>query len=301
MDMSMKKIIALTLLVVAIAGVVTYGVLQNQKTAEANKMHVAATFYPLYEIAKEIGGDKVSVTNVTPSGVEPHDYEPSASTIADLQNTKVFIYNGTAFEPWVDKFLPDFKNTAVKASDSIDLIKGDEGTDPHYWLDPKLAQRSVQTIRDALIAASPSDKDYFMQNATKYSLELSKLDDDIKSGLQTCNSRTVIASHDAFSYFAKRYNLTVESIAGLNPEAEPSATKLAEITKLVRQKGITYIFYERLVSSKIADTIATETGAKTAVFDPIEGLTNEDKQQGKTYVSIQRENLAALRTALSCQ
>lgn len=297
----MKKIIAITLIVVAIAGLITYGVLQNQKTTEASKMRVAATFYPLYEIAKQIGGDRVTVTNVTPTGVEPHDFEPAASTIADLQNAKVFIYNGAALEPWVEKFLPDFKNTAVNASEGIDLIKGAEGTDPHYWLDPKSAQHSVQTIRDALTAASPSDKDYFMQNATKYSLELSKLDDDIKSGLQTCNSRTVVASHDAFSYFAKRYNLTVESIAGLNPEVEPSAAKLAEITKLVRQKGITYIFYERLVSSKIADTIATETGAKTAVFDPIEGLTNEDQQQGKTYLSIQRENLAALRTALGCQ
>lgn len=297
----MKKFIALTLLVITVAGIIVHGVLQNQKAAEANKMRVATTFYPLYEIAKEIGGDKVSVTNVTPNGVEPHDYEPSASTIADLQNAKVFIYNGATLEPWVDKFLPDFKNTAVKASDGIDIIKSNEGTDPHYWLDPKLAQRSVQTIRDALVAASPTDKDYFMQNATKYSLALSTLDDDIKSGLQTCNSRTVVASHDAFSYFAKRYNLTVESITGLNPEAEPSAAKLAEITKFVRQKGIGYIFYERLVSSKIADTIATETGAKTAAFDPIEGLTNEDQQQGKTYVSIQRENLAALRTALGCQ
>lgn len=297
----MKKIIALTLLVIAVLGVITYGVLQNQKAAETNTMRVAATFYPLYEIAKEIGGNKVSVTNVTPSGVEPHDYEPPANTIANLQNAKVLIYNGATLEPWVDKFLPDFKNTAVKASDGIDIIKSQEGTDPHYWLDPALAQHSVQTIRDALIAASPTDKDYFMQNAAKYSLALSALDNDIKNGLQTCNSRTVVAAHDAFSYFARRYNLTVESIAGLNPQAEPSAAKLAEITKLVRQKGITYIFYERLVSSKIADTIATETGAKTAVFDPIEGLTNEDQQQGKTYVSIQRENLAALRTALGCQ
>lgn len=297
----MKKIIAITLLIAAVAGLIAYGVLQNQKVVEANKMRVAATFYPLYEMAKQIGGDKVSITNVTPTGVEPHDYEPPANTLADLQNAKVFIYNGAAFEPWVDKFLPDFKNKAVKASDGVDIIKGKEGADPHYWLDPKSAQRSVQTIRDALIAASPSDKDYFTQNATKYSLELSKLDDDIKSGLQTCNSRTIVASHNAFSYFAKRYNLTVESIAGLNPEAEPSAAKLAEITKLVRQKSITYIFYERLVSSKITDTIATETGAKTAVFDPIEGLTNEDQQQGKTYVSIQRENLTALRTALGCQ
>jgi zinc transport system substrate-binding protein len=173
--------------------------------------------------------------------------------------------------------------------------------DPHFWLDPVLAQKIVTNIRDGLAKADPSNKDYYARNASAYNAKLAQLDTDYRQGLANCSIHTVISSHDAFSYLGRRYGLTIASIAGLSPDEEPSAGKLAELSRLVRDQGITYVFFESLVSPRLADTIAAETNAKTLVFDPVEGLSNEDQKQGKNYLSVQRENLANLRTALACQ
>ena len=130
--------------------------------------------------------------------------------------------------------------------------------------------------------------------------QLDQLDRDFQAGLHSCTTRTLITSHDAFGYLARRYNLHIVSIAGISPDEEPSAAKLAELSKLIRDQQLHYIFFESLVSPRLADTIATETGARTLVFDPIEGLTNEAQKQGKNYLAIQRENLHNLQTALAC-
>ncbi len=304
-----KKILAsLVLLLVVVAGVV-YATKYNSTGSSSNdKLRVVASYYPLYDFAKNVGKDKVLVSNMTPAGSEPHDYEPSAKALADAQKAPVFVYNGGYMEPWVSGFLHDYKNTPVKASDGIDLLSAEaednpaeKVQDPHFWLDPVLAQKIVDNIRDGFSKADPANQDFYAKNASDYKAQLAKLDDDFRSGLSQCKLRTVISSHDAFSYLGKRYNLDIASIAGLSPEEEPSAAKLAELSQLVKDKGINYVFFESLVSPRLADTIASETGAKTLVFDPIEGLSDADQKQGKNYLSVQRENLQNLRTSLACQ
>lgn len=297
--MNAKRIVGFGLL--AAVTVVVVALALTSRPPQTSRMTVAASFYPLYEFAKNVGGDKVAATNVTPAGAEPHDFEPSPQTLASLQDAKVLIYNGGTFEPWIDAFLRDYKHRAVKASEGIPLAEGHEGRDPHYWLDPVLAAQAVNTIRDSLMAAAPEHADYFRQNAAAYTTQLMQLDADFKGGLQNCGNRTIVTSHEAFTYLAKRYGLELIPIAGISPEEEPSPAKLAEISTLVRSKGIQYVFFESLASPRLADTIAQETGAKTATLDPIEGLNDEDQQKGKDYLAIQRENLSALRTALGCQ
>lgn len=298
--MNIKKVLGITLL----AGVIlTAGILiATQRTNSPDgRLQAATTFYPLYEFTKAIGGDKITVTNLTPAGTEPHDFEPSPQALAELQRAKVFVYNGGSFEPWVEKFLPDYKNTAVNATQNMQLLEAEGSQDPHFWLDPQLAATAIQNIRDALIKAAPEYTGYFTKNAADYTAKLNDLAHKFEHDLAACASRTFITAHDAFTYIAKRYNLELIPIAGINPEAEPSPAKLAEITQIVRQKNVGTIFFEQLASPQLADTIAKETGTKTAVLDPIEGLTHEDQQQGKTYLSIQADNLAALRAALGCQ
>lgn len=294
----MKKVLAtLFLLAVVTAGIV---VMLKQPTAdkpEAGKLSVVASYYPLYDFVKSVGGDKVLVTNMTPPGAEPHDYEPSAKALAEAQKSSVFVYNGGRFEPWTDTFVRDYGQTAIKARSGITLAAGD----PHFWLDPALAQKVVSTIRDGLSKADPANKDYYTARADAYNARLAQLDEDFRTGLQACDQDTIITSHAAFSYVAKRYGFVMESIAGLSPEEEPSAARLAELSDHVTKAGIKYVFFESLVSSRLADTIAQETGAQTLVLDPIEGLSDEDQKQGKDYVSVQRENLANLRTALACE
>lgn len=298
---------------IAIVAVLIVGILavtKNQNSKTDDKVSVVASYYPLYDFAKNVGGDKISVKNITPVGSEPHDYEPSPQQLVEAQKSNVFVYNGGTMEPWVDKFIADYKSIGVQAGSGIDFVEGsDEETgelsedikDPHFWLDPILAQQIVNNIRDGLIKADPKNKDYFSYRAKAYNNKLAQLDQDFKTGLATCQSRSAITSHAAFGYLAKRYNLDIVSIAGITPGEEPSAAKLADLTKLVKEKQIKYVFFESLVSPKLAETVASETGAKTAVFDPVEGVSDEDQKQGKDYLSVQRENLANLRTALACQ
>lgn len=297
----MKKIL-LTCIILAVAGLGIWQLsTRTTKHDDSDKLSVVTTYYPLAEFARSIGGDAVSVQNLTPSGTEPHEYEPSPKTIAELENTPVFIYNGGTFEPWTENFLKDYHGHAIAASTNVNTIRDGNIVDPHFWLEPTEAQTTVETIRQALAEASPENKSLFETNAARLTADLKQLDADFANGLAQCKDRIVIASHDALSYLARRYHFTVESIAGISPEIEPTPARLAELSHLVRSKDIHYIFLESLASPRLADTIATETGAKTLVFNPIEGLTPADEKASKNYFSLQRENLANLRTALTCK
>lgn len=297
----MLKNISLTLIVlvlVVLLGAAVYRMTKSDGGTGGSKLSVAASFYPLYDFARHVGGDRVHVVNMTPAGAEPHDYEPSVKELIKAHESDVFIYNGSQLEPWVDGFLSDYSNKAIKASSHIQLKKDN---DPHFWLDPVLAQQIVKNIRDGFIAADPDGRDDYTANAESYNQKLKALDRDFAAGLRDCKLDTVISSHQAFSYVADRYHFHVASIAGIEPGNEPSVAKMAELTELVRQKNIHYIFFESLVSPRLANTLAKETGASTLVFDPLEGLSQADQNKGKDYISVQRNNLANLKTALECR
>jgi zinc transport system substrate-binding protein len=303
--MKIKKIAQLSALVLVVGLGIAYAVHRNTKPVASGKISVVASFYPLYDFAQAVGGSHITVTNVTPAGAEPHDYEPAPRDLVIAQQAKVFIYDGGTLEPWVDKFLGDYRNVPVRASDHISLhtatIEGQSGVkDPHFWLDPALAQTIVKNIERGLIQADPNHRSDYTTNANAYIAQLQQLDHDFKTGLSNCQQRQIISSHEAFGYLAERYNFSVTAIAGISPDEEPSAGKLAEIADLAKREHIKYIFFESLVSPRLADTIAQESGAKTLVFDPLEGLTQDAQKQGKNYVSVQRENLANLRIALAC-
>lgn len=288
-----KIIIALVLLTLATVLILNIN--------RATQTQISTTFYPLYEFTKQIAGNKATVANITPAGAEPHDFEPSPQQLANAQSSKVFVYNGVNFEPWLDSFLQDYKGIGVNSSKDTNLISDDGHNDPHFWLDPALAKQMVDNILTGLTQFDPQNSNYYRANADAYKAELDRLDQEFAHGLAVCKTRTVISSHEAFNYLARRYDLNLVPIAGISPDEEPNPAKLAEISSLVKDQGVQYIFFETLVSPRLADTIASETGAKTAVLDPIEGLTDEDQANGKNYLSVQRQNLANLRTALTCQ
>jgi zinc transport system substrate-binding protein len=304
----MKKLVLSVLLVAAMAAGIDWAVSRKDSAEDTGKLQVPATYYPLYDFARKVGGQYVQVSNLTPAGSEPHDYDPSPRALAQAQDAKVVVYNGAHMEPWIDGFLGEYDGVAVKASKGIVLrTQADEDhadervQDPHFWLDPVAAQKIVANIRDGLRQADPAHADYYTSRAANYSARLRQLDADFQSGLASCTTRTVVTSHEAFSYLAVRYNLEVEAIAGISTEQEPTAARLAALADLVRERGIQYVFFESLVSPRLADTIAAETGAQTLVFDPIEGITDEQAKAGADYLSLQRQNLANLRRALACR
>jgi zinc transport system substrate-binding protein len=185
----------------------------------------------------------------------------------------------------------------IMATENVELLP----SDPHVWLDPVAMQIIVQRIRDGLIEIDPGDADTYRKNAEAYLAKLSALDKAYRDGLASCDIREVVTSHNAFNYLAKRYNLTMLSISGLSPEDEPSPKRMAEVADLAKVKKIDTIFFETFVSPKLSETIAQEVGAKTAVLNPIEGLTNEEHQAGETYISLMEQNLQNLRMALRCR
>ena len=292
--------------------------------APADTPLVVASFYPLYEFSRQVAGDRAEVVTLVPVGVEPHDWEPSPQDVVLVQKAKLFVYNGAGLEPWVEKLLRDAKArgvVAVRTTERVALLT-DEGhghdhaqgaqsgakprgnthaVDPHVWLDPVRAQTQVEAIRAALAKVDPSNAAAYAANAQAYRTKLGALDAAFASGLKQCARREVVTTHAAFSYMARRYGLAQIPISGLEPDSEPSPADLAALVKKVKERKVQYVFFETLVSPKLAETLAREVGARTLVLNPIEGLTKEEQAAGKNYVSLMEENLRNLRTALECK
>jgi zinc transport system substrate-binding protein len=285
----------------------TAGSCSSSPARGSTKLEVVASFYPLAEAATKVGGNLVNVRNLTPPGVEPHDLELTPSAIADIQEADVVLYLGEGFAPAVEQAVGDAKGITVDLLQGMPVVAGapEEGetgpaTDPHVWLDPALYSRIVDRVRAVLTQASPNDAGQFRSDAEAFGNDITALDDEYRSGLMGCARTEIVTSHAAFGYLAARYGLTQEPIAGLSPDAEPSAQRLAQLAELVRRDGLTTIFTEELVSPKVAQTLADEAGVKTAVLNPLEGLTEREVSQGEDYLSVMRANLHILEVGLRC-
>lgn len=268
------------------------------KTDKSEKLQIAASFYPLYFFADYIGGGKADVFNITPAGVEPHDYEPTPKDIAKIEESSLLILNGEV-EGWGDKLKENLKNSHTQIVTAGNGLFID--SDPHIWLDPILAKKEAQVISRAIISTDPANKDTYESNTKALQDRLDKLNLQYQAGLADCQNRDIITSHAAFGYVAARYNLNQVSIAGLSPDEEPSTQTLTKIADFARKNNVKYIFFESLVSPKLSQTIASEIGAKTLVLNPLEGLSDDDIKSGRDYFSVMQDNLKNLQVALQCQ
>ena len=285
--------------------------------ADDGRLRVLTSFYPMYDFACKIGGDCIDVTNMVPSGTEPHDWEPSTNDLKNLEKADVFIYNGADMEPWADDLLVSRSDTlhVVEASENVELRTTDgehehahehEGADhhhgdfdPHVWLDPENAKIEMEAIRDALCAADPENSTVFQSNYEKYAAELDALDAEFREKLSSLPNRTIVVAHEAFGYLCDAYGLTQVGIEGLSPDSEPDPGRMAEVIDFVRDHSISTIFFEELVSPKVAEAIASETGAQAKMLSPLEGLSDEQAAAGADYFSVMHDNLAALMEALN--
>jgi len=293
---------------VVVIGLVTLAIKNNGRAPEASsKPQVVASFYPLYFFASQIAGDKANISNITPAGAEPHDYEPTAQDITKIENSNVLVLNGGGLEAWgndVKTNVNPAKTIVVTAGEGLttqEVVEdGEKITDPHVWLSPVLAEQMVDKIESGLAKADPANALYYKSNAESLKSKLGVLDTEYKQGLAVCKEKNIITSHTAFGYLAMTYNLNQVSITGVSPDAEPSPQELAQVAKFAKDNHVKYIFFESLVSPKLSQTIATEIGAQTLVLNPIEGLTSDEIASGKDYFSEMRNNLAHLKTALQC-
>jgi zinc transport system substrate-binding protein len=276
--------------------------------AEVDGVSVVASFYPLAEAASRVGGDLVSVQNLTPPGVEPHDLELAPDDIEAIANADVIVYLGGGFQPAVEDALAEAEGAVTVdalnavATNAAPASEAEEGltVDPHVWLDPAQYEEIVRAVADALAKADPANEATYAANAQAYIAQLAALDEEFRAGLSDCERTTIVTSHEAFGYLADAYGLTQVGILGLSPEAEPDPRRLAELRDLVEREGVTTIFAEELVSPKVAETLASEAVVQVAVLNPIESLTDAQEKAGEDYLSLMRENLDTLRKALDC-
>lgn len=295
------------------------------------KVNVITTFYPIYEFTSEIGGDDINVINLLPVGVEPHDWTPRSQDIVNTSKAQLFLYNGAGLEGWVPNFLKsldsDSETQAVEVSQGVDLImtneddghdhghedesaneeehahEGEEGadslhTDPHTWVSPKSAMVMAKNIKESLQAADPEHTTGYEERYQKLADRLSALDSKFTEELAKLPNKEIVVSHQAFSYLARDYGLSQHAIMGLSPDAEPRGQDLLDLASLVKEEGIRYIFFEELVSDKLAKTLADEAGVETMVLNPVEGLTEEQEKNGDNYFTLMEKNLQNLILAL---
>jgi zinc transport system substrate-binding protein len=253
---------------------------------------VVAAFYPLAWVADELAANDVEVVDLTPPGAEPHDLELTAGDVERVREADVVLFLGHGF-------MPALEDAVAGHEHAVDLLAGqelrrggDEQTrDPHVWLDPRRLAAIARTIAKELGVP---------EAAADVVTRLEELDEELRTGLAKCERREIVTSHAAFGYLADAYGLRQIALSGLSPEAEPSPRALRDLVEEVREEGATTVFFESLVSPRLAETVAREAGVEAASLDPLEGLGEDDLAAGEDYISIMRANLEALRTALGC-
>jgi zinc transport system substrate-binding protein len=268
------------------------------------RLKVVASFYPIYEFVKQIGGNKVDVSTLIPIGVEPHDFEPTIQQIQNAESANLIVYNGAGLEKWIDKINSNFK---VDASQGANLIVGNDSQsngayDPHIWLDPILVAKEVENIKDAIIKADPTNSQYYNANAANFIGQLTNLDNKIKTDLSNCSKKDFIAFHNAFTYFAKRYDLNQHSILGSTPEGEILPQRLQQVIQLAGQLGLNTVYSEDLVDPRSAQVIAQEIpNGKVLILSPIEGINAQEQKDGIGYLDKMNEDVDNLKIGLQCQ
>jgi zinc transport system substrate-binding protein len=283
--------------------------------SDDGSLAVAAGFYPYAFLAERVGGEDVDVTNLTQPGGEPHDLELTPQQVGALSETDLVVYS-RGFQPAVDEAVE--QQAADRAFDVLSAVElrtteegghGHEGedaeeqhaeeapagADPHVWLDPQRLASIGTALADRLAELDPEGAEGYRSRAQELRTELRALHDEMRAGLETCERRQIVTSHDAFGYLADAYGLEQVAVAGLSPEDEASPQRLAEVAAQAEEDGVTTIFFEELVSPKVAESLAREVGATATVLSPLEGAPETGD-----YLTAMRENLATLRTALGC-
>ena len=254
---------------------------------------LVGAFDPLAYALRELAPAGTEVVDLTPPGAEPHDLELGAHDVERIRDAELVVYADSGFQPAVEDALAGRDGTSLDVLEQVDLLQGEgaDEVDPHVWLDPLRYARIARAIEASVGRRGAADA---------FVARLETLDGELARGLAHCERREIVTSHAAFAYLADRYDLEQVPLVGITPEAEPDARDIEALVDEVRRTGATTVFFEPLVSPRLAETVAREAGVQTAVLDPIEGLTAEQRDAGADYFGVMRQNLAALRTALGC-
>jgi len=297
---------------------------ERRESKEHNRLKIITTLFPLYDFAKNIAGEKADVTLILPPGVEPHSFEPKPKDILKINSADIFIYTGRFMEPWAEHLIKGIENktlSIIDASSGIKFLTSEKGKhyhegshegsksaephhgniDPHIWLDLSNVKIMIDNILKGLIKKDPVNRDYYEKNAGTYRTKIVKLDEKFKKSLNLCKKRIIVhGGHFAFGYLARRYNLEYISAYSGSPNAEPTPKLVASMKRLIQEKHIKYIFFEELITPRVANMLAEETGAGLLKLHGCHNISKEEMDRGVTFISLMEENLKNLKTGLEC-
>lgn len=310
----MKKIISIAT-ILAILSMMLTGCTQPGKKPDDGRISIYASFYPMYFIAGEIAKEKAVVSLMVPAGAEPHDWEPTPKFAAELKSADMLVYNGAGMETWMEKVLPIIKGGEIRLVDTstgIELLEAEEHEetqvepeehehgqyDPHLWVSPVRLMQQARNAHQALVEMDPENAGYYDSNLKELLSRLEKLDQDIRAAGKSFKSNVIVVSHEAFGYFAEDYGFRQVAIRGINPQDEPSPSEMAELVDICRENKVRYIFFEKLTSPKLSETLAREVGAETLILNDAAAINEADIKAGKDYITVMYENLDNLKKAL---
>jgi len=305
-----KNNIFVLIIVVLIFAIVSMG---EKKNAEVSKKpKIAVSTFALYDITKNIVGDKADIVMILPFGVDAHSYEPTPKQTAQIYSSDLVVYSGAGLEPWCKNFV--FKNKVIDMSKFVKLISLDKSThhdhhhkhsdhtaDPHYWLDINNMLIATDVIYKAVVELLPQYTKYFEENKNHYKTMLVKLDEEYKSALDSCKKDTIVVNHNAYSYLAKNYGFHVESLAGFSPQAQANAKNMVKILKDIKLHDIDTVFYESFASDKYIKSVAKEAGVNVKSLQPLGNITAAEAKNKLSYKDIMKQNLEKISDAMGCR
>jgi zinc transport system substrate-binding protein len=268
------------------------------------KFTVTTTFFPLYDWTTNIVGDKGKVIDLTPSGTDPHDLDPTPQDISSILSSNVFVYDSAGIDPWVEKVLPTIdksRTVIIDATLGVDIIYGEAGlADPHFWVEPSSVIIAVKNIEAGLEQADPANSAYYKENAQNYIIQLQTLNRAFIGNLTSVRIRTIIPFHEAFGYWKRAYNITESGIYGFEPEGEPSAAHMQDLLNLAKNLGITMVLASNLDDPHWCQVLADQIGGRVFMLDPLEGPTSIQNQMGNyTYLGQMYYDIGVLKEALA--
>jgi len=290
---------------------------KNLETSE-DELQVYVSFYPLYETTQAVIGQKTDVKILTPTNVDPHDFDPSVKIIQEMKTADLIILNGGGFESWISnmefesgQLLDSSNGISFLKTESVDHheehdehAKEDEHdeheehkvvSDPHIWLNPNLVKIQVKNIAERLSKIDPENSKSYNENASQYIEKLELLDLQIREELSSCSKKDFITFHNAFSYFSDEYGLTQHTITkGVHDHSQPTAKSIEGIIDLAKKLDIKVIFTEDTSDIRISQVIADEIGADVLILSPIATQDIENKN----YFERMQENASSLKEAL---
>ncbi len=315
----MKKFTRITALLTAAATALCLCSCTSQNDTDnrdSGKLKIISTVFPPYDLAKQIAGDNADISILLPPGSESHTYEPTAKEILEIQNCDIFLYIGGENEQWAEKIISSNKSDSVKTVKLIDCVKTlkeadlheeehheehDHETDEHIWTSPKNEQLMLTAVYDAICEADPENKAVYTKNKDSYNEQLSELDKAYKEAVDNAKNKTIIiADKFPFRYLAEEYGLDCyAAFSSCSDESEPSAAAMTSLISKIKEQNIPVVYYLEFSSTKVADTLCSETGASSLMLHSCHNVSKEDLEKGISYVDLMKQNLKNLKTALN--